>query len=623
MAILDRIHYPSDLKDLSIEELKSLCEEIRNLIIDTTSKCGGHLASSLGAVELTVALYYVFDFPKDIVVWDVGHQAYAHKILTGRKDVFHTLRSYKGIAGFPKREESPYDIVTCGHSSTSISIALGIACGRDLKNGKENIIAVIGDGSLTAGLALEGINNAGHLNKNLIVILNDNEMSISENVGALSSYLSRILTGDFYSRFRKNTENILRSLPRIGPLMLKMAKRMEEFLKSLITPGIIFEELGFTYIGPINGHDLPNLIETLKNIKKLTGPILIHVYTKKGKGYLPAENNPEIYHGVPPFDKDTGVLKKSGGKSYTDIFGETLLKMAEKDDRIIAITAAMRTGTGLQKFKEAFPERFFDVGIAEQHAVTFAAGLAVCGFRPYVAIYSTFLQRSIDMIIHDVCLQNLPVVFAVDRAGIVGEDGPTHHGQFDLSYLRMIPNLVLCAASDANELTLLIRSSVIWSKPTAVRYPRGVALEDKHHDNEKNDFIEIGKGRFLKEGKDAAIIGVGPVIYEALKAADILSKEGFDITVFDARFVKPLDEATIREILANHKIVFTLEENTIFGGFGSAILELQSRTEQQHIIKLLGLPDTFIEHGNATILRELYGLTAKGIAQEVLRKISD
>ncbi len=621
MAILDRVNFPSDLKKLSIEELQELCKELRELIIDTTSKNGGHLASSLGAVELTVALYYVFNPPEDKVIWDVGHQAYAHKILTGRKDKFTTLRNYKGISGFPKREESPYDVVTCGHSSTSISVALGLACGRDLLAKKEKIIAVIGDGSLTAGLALEGINNAGHLEKELIVVLNDNEMSISENVGALSSYLSRILTGDFYSRFRKNTENLLRSLPRVGPMLLKMAKRIEEFLKSLITPGIIFEELGFNYIGPVNGHDLPNLIETLKNIKKLEKPVLIHIYTKKGKGYAPAENNPENYHGVPPFDKTTGEFKKSASKSYTDVFGETLTKMAEHNDKIVAITAAMRTGTGLKKFKDQFPDRFFDVGIAEQHAVTFAAGLAAQGFKPYVAIYSTFLQRSIDMIIHDVCLQRLPVVFAIDRAGIVGEDGPTHHGQFDITYLRMIPNIIICAPSDAYELERILWSSLKWEMPVAIRYPRGAAYFAEN--SEKQEFIEIGKGNLTRRGEKIAILAIGPLVAEAKKAADILAGQGVKPTIFDARFVKPLDEAAIREIFSTHEVIFTLEENTVCGGFGAAVLELLSRTGQQKSVKLIGIPDMFIEHGKPEILREFCGLTANEIAKTILKTVSE
>lgn len=621
MTVLDRVNYPSDLKKLSLEELQKLCEEIRTLIIQTISVTGGHLASSLGAVELTVALYYVFNPPDDKVIWDVGHQAYAHKILTGRKDQFKTIRTFKGLAGFPKREESIFDVVTCGHSSTSISVALGIACGSELTNKKDKIIAVIGDGSLTAGLALEGINNVGHLDKDLIIILNDNEMSISENVGALSSYLSRILTGEFYTRFRNKTENILRSLPRIGLMLLKMAKRVEEFLKSLITPGIIFEELGLKYVGPINGHDLPNLIETLKNIKKMNGPILLHTYTVKGKGYEPAEKNPETFHGVPPFAPNTGEIKKSQTKSYTDIFGETLLNLAKNDNRVVAITAAMRTGTGLKKFKEAFPDRFFDVGIAEQHAVTFASGLAITNLRPFVAIYSTFLQRSIDMIIHDVCLQNLPVVFAIDRAGIVGEDGATHHGQFDITYLRMIPNLIVAAASDADELTLLLKSSLLWGKPAAIRYPRGTAYfpEEKSTIN----FIEIGKGTFLKEGKDVAVIAVGPLVYEALKAADIVKDKGVNLTVFNARFIKPLDEAAIKEIALKHDMIFTLEENTISGGLGSAVLELLSKLGQNKKTKLLGIPDVFVEHGSPSILKELYGLTTDGIANEIVKALSN
>lgn len=621
MAVLDRVNYPSDLKKLSLEELQKLCEEIRTLIIQTISVTGGHLASSLGAVELTVALYYVFDLPDDKVIWDVGHQAYAHKILTGRKDKFNTIRTFKGLAGFPKREESIYDVVTCGHSSTSISVALGIACGSELINKKDKIIAVIGDGSLTAGLALEGINNVGHLDKDLIIILNDNEMSISENVGALSSYLSRILTGEFYTRFRNKTENILRSLPRIGMMLLKMAKRVEEFLKSLITPGIIFEELGLKYVGPINGHDLLNLIETLKNIKKMKGPILLHTYTVKGKGYEPAEKNPETFHGVPPFDQNTGEIKKSQTKSYTDIFGETLLNLAQNDNRVVAITAAMRTGTGLKKFKEAFPERFFDVGIAEQHAVTFASGLAISNLRPFVAIYSTFLQRSIDMIIHDVCLQNLPVVFAIDRAGIVGEDGATHHGQFDITYLRMIPNLIVAAASNAEELTLLLKSSLVWGKPAAIRYPRGTAYfpEEKSSIN----FIEIGKGTFLREGDDVAVIAVGPLVYEALKAAEIVKNKGVNLTVFNARFIKPLDELAIKEIASKHNIIFTLEENTINGGLGSAVLELLSKLGQNKKTKLIGIPDVFVEHGAPAILKELYGLTADGIANKIIKILSN
>lgn len=619
MAILEKVNTPKDLKNLSIEELEILCNEIRELIIDTVSKRGGHLASSLGAVELTVALYSVFNPPDDKVIWDVGHQAYAHKILTGRKDVFHTLRTHNGISGFPKREESIYDVITTGHSSTSISSALGIACARDLENKKHKVIAVIGDGSLTAGLALEGINNAGHLKKDLIVILNDNEMSISENVGAISSYLSRILTGEFYVQLRQKIEKILSSIPRIGNSLIKIAKRIEELSKGIITPGIIFEELGFKYIGPVDGHDIKTLIETLNNLRLWEGPILLHVYTKKGKGYKPAEEESEFFHGVPPFNKETGRVEKPLQKSYTDIFGETLFELAKSDKRVVAITAAMRTGTGLKKFAENFPDRFFDVGIAEQHAVTFAGGLAVSGFRPFVAIYSTFLQRSFDMIIHDVCLQNLPIVFAIDRAGIVGEDGPTHHGLFDISYLRIIPNLVVTAPSNSGELKALLKSSLKWNVPVTIRYPRGPAdISD-----EEIDFIEIGKGKMILEGKDAAIIAIGTAVNSAIKSAEILKSKNIEVTVFNALFVKPLDVENIRKILINHPIIFTLEENTVKGGFGSAILELSADLGINKPIKILGLPDKFIEHGPVSLLKEIYGLTPDKIAGEIERYLTD
>ncbi len=620
MSVLDKVNTPGDLKNLSLEELNNLCNELRELIIDTVSLRGGHLASSLGAVDLTVALYSVFNPPEDKIIWDVGHQAYAHKILTGRKEAFKTLRTYGGISGFPKREESEYDVITTGHSSTSISAALGLACGRDLLKQDYKVIAVIGDGSLTAGLALEGINNAGHLKKNMIVILNDNEMSISENVGAISSYLSRILTGEFYTQLRQKVEKMLLSIPRIGSSLVKIAKRMEELTKGFITPGIIFEELGFKYIGPIDGHDLKVMIDTFNNVKDWEGPLLIHVYTKKGKGYKPAEEESEFFHGVPPFNKVTGRVEKAQQKSYTDIFGEVLTEIAKEDKRIVAITAAMRSGTGLKLFASHFPERFFDVGIAEQHAVTFAAGLAISGFRPYVAIYSTFLQRSFDMIIHDVCLQNLPIVFAVDRAGLVGEDGPTHHGLFDISYLRLIPNLVVAAASDSNELKALIKSSLSWNVPVTIRYPRGPAeITEKTYPEQ----IKIGKGEMLRWGKDACIIGIGTTVNEALKAAEILKIRNIEISVFNARFVKPLDVEAIRKILSEHPVIFTLEENTIVGGFGSAILELAAKLGSIKKIHCIGLPDRFIEHGPVNFLREIYGLSAEKIAQEVERYLND
>lgn len=609
MSVLSKVNYPSDLKDLTIDELKELAKEIRDIIVNTVSKNGGHLASSLGAVELAIAIHTVFNAPEDKIIWDVGHQSYAHKILTGRKEVFHTLRTYGGISGFPKREESIYDVATCGHSSTSISLALGLACARDLKGKYNKVISVIGDGSLTAGLALEGINNAGHLDKNLIIILNDNEMSISENVGALSSYLSRILTGEFYTRFRKDIEKLLLSIPRIGSSLLKIAKRAEEMLKSIITPGIIFEELGLKYVGPINGHDINNLIETFKNLKNLDGPILVHAYTKKGKGYKPAEDEAEFFHGVPPFDKESGRVLKPKEISFTDIFGETLSQLAEENNKIVAITAAMRSGTGLKTFADKHKERFFDVGIAEQHAVTFAAGLAMEGYRPFVAIYSTFLQRSFDMIVHDVALQNLPVCFAIDRAGLVGEDGPTHHGQFDLSYLRCIPNIVIAAPKDDKELISLMRSSLKWDKPCCIRYPRGAAVIS----DEPIEDIEIGRGKFLREGSDIAFISVGPVLYELLKVGEMFYKEGIDITIFNARFIKPLDQEKIDKILRTHRLIVTIEENTVVGGLGSAVLELASKRGINSNIKILGLPDKFVEQGPLSILKEKYSLTSESI----------
>jgi len=615
MSVLEKISSPADLKTLSFDELQVLCEEIRGLIIDTVSKRGGHLASSLGAVELAVAIHYVFNPPEDKIIWDVGHQAYAHKILTGRREAFKTLRTYGGISGFPKREESVYDVITTGHSSTSISSALGIACARDLKKKKYNVVAIIGDGSLTAGLALEGINNAGHLNKNMIVILNDNEMSISKNVGALSSYLSRILTGEFYIQLRQRIEKMLTSIPRFGSTLVRIAKRIEELSKGIITPGIIFEELGFRYIGPMNGHDLFTLIETLNNLKQWDGPILLHVYTKKGKGYKPAEEEPEFFHGVPPFNKETGRVDRVQQKSYTDIFGETLTELAREDERIIAITAAMRSGTGLKLFASTFPDRFFDVGIAEQHAVTFAAGLAIEGFRPYVAIYSTFLQRSFDMIIHDVCLQNLPVVFAIDRAGIVGEDGATHHGLFDISYLRIIPNLVVTAPANDKELKAMIKSTLKWNVPATIRYPRGAA---EIADSDYNvDFIELGRGITLCNGDSAVVLAIGSAVNEALKSAQILREKGIYITVFNARFIKPLDVEGIRELILNHPLVITVEENTVKGGFGSAILELMSELNICKPIKIIGLPDKFIEHGPLSLLKDIYGLTANKLSLQI------
>jgi 1-deoxy-D-xylulose-5-phosphate synthase len=622
--LLDRIQSSHDIKQLDHEELGQLCRELREEIISTVSKTGGHLASNLGVVELTAALHYVFDFPKDKIVWDVGHQSYVHKLLTGRRDRFHTLRQYKGISGFPKRDESPYDAFDTGHSGNSISSALGMAEARRLKGEEGRFIAVIGDGSMTAGLAFEGLNQAGHIDQDLIVILNDNEMSISPNVGALSSYLNRLMTGQFVNRFRRDMSNFLQTLPGIGKSVLRFAKQAEESLKGLVMPGLLFEELGLKYIGPIDGHRLDYLIETLQNIKKLGGPILIHVITKKGKGYAPAERNPSRFHGVPPFSVETGEFK-SGQKNpptYTEVFGETLCRLAKENKRLIAITAAMQSGTGLEEFAEQFPDRFYDIGIAEQHAVTFAAGLALEGMKPVVAIYSTFLQRAYDQVLQDVCLQELPVVFALDRGGLVGEDGPTHHGVFDFSYLRHIPNLMVMVPKDENEFQHMIKTAVEWPGPVAFRYPRGKGESSAREVSLQS--IDIGKGEVLREGQDVLIIAIGTTVYPSLRAAQRLAGVGIQAAVINSRFLKPLDANLLCDWGKKTGKVLTVEENVLQGGFGSAVLELfQERGLLSTQVKRLGLPDFFIEHGPQAVLREKYGIDENGIFRGVQKMFEE
>jgi 1-deoxy-D-xylulose-5-phosphate synthase len=621
---LDQIRTPHDIKALDQEELGKLCHELREEIISTVSKTGGHLASNLGVVELTAALYYVFDFPKDKLVWDVGHQSYVHKLLTGRRDRFHTLRQYQGISGFPKRDESPYDTFDSGHSGNSISSALGMAEARRLKGEEGRVIAVIGDGSMTAGLAFEGLNQAGHIDQDLIVILNDNEMSISPNVGALSSYLNRLMTGQFVNRFRRDMGGFLETLPRIGKSVLRFAKQAEESLKGLVMPGLLFEELGLKYIGPIDGHRLDYLIETFQNIKKLDGPILIHVITKKGKGYPPAEANPSRFHGVPPFVIETGEFKSTqkSPPSFTEVFGETLCQLAKENKRLIAITAAMQSGTGLEEFASQFPDRFYDIGIAEQHAVTFAAGLALEGMKPVVAIYSTFLQRAYDQVLQDVCLQKLPVVFAVDRGGIVGEDGPTHHGVFDFSYLRHIPNLIAMVPKDENEFQHMIKTAIECPGPVAFRYPRGkgvgIGRDVSLHS------IDIGKGEVLREGQDILIIAIGTTVYPSLRAAQRLAEVGIQAAVINGRFLKPLDATLLCDWAKKTGKVVTVEENVLQGGFGSAVLELfQERGLLSTQIKRLGIPDIFIEHGPQALLREKYGIDENGIFKGVKKMFED
>ncbi|HAA05180.1 MAG TPA: 1-deoxy-D-xylulose-5-phosphate synthase [Syntrophobacteraceae bacterium] len=614
IGLLNRIESPADLKKLSLPELDQLARELRDTIVATVARHGGHLAPNLGVVELTLALHYVFNAPYDRIVWDVGHQSYAHKLLTGRKGRFDTLRQFQGISGFPKREESKFDAFGTGHSSTSISAALGIGVGKCLKGCSNRAIAVIGDGSMTGGMAFEAMNHAGDLDKDLIVVLNDNEMSISPNVGALSSFLSRKLSTRTVMNMKRHFENVLNSIPGVGPNILQILKRSEESLKAFFTPGMLFEALKFHYIGPIKGHRLDKLIDTFETAKQLEGPVLVHVWTQKGKGYEPAEHDPTRFHGLGAFDVATGKSCSHAGcaPSYTEVFGKTITQLAERDPRIVAITAAMPQGTGLDMFADRYPERFFDVGIAEQHAVTFAAGLATEGFKPVVAVYSTFLQRAYDQIIHDVCLQKLPVVFAMDRGGLVGEDGPTHHGAFDLSFLRHIPNMVLMAPKDEGELQQMLKTAVEFGGPIGLRYPRGngVGVPLK----EELEPVAIGKAEVLREGDDVLLIGIGSTVHPVMEAAEQLHQQGIEATVVNARFVKPLDQELILRLAKKIGRVMTIEENALQGGFGSAVLEVfQEASFFPRKFKRLGLPDEFIIHGSQATLRDLLGIDAQGI----------
>jgi len=624
--LLKEYKSPETLKGWDFEKLQKLAEEVRHYIIEVTSKTGGHVGPSLGAVELVIALLKVFNPPNDTVVWDVGHQAYAWKILTDRKEAFKTLRQYGGISGFIKRGESPYDAFTVGHSSTSISAALGIRKGKDLTGQKEDyVIAVIGDGALTGGEAWEGLNNAGQLRPNrFIVILNDNEMSISPNVGAVSNYLNKIYSGKVVQEFRQKVKKILENNFKVG---LRLMKLFEEFMKGLISPGIIFEELGFNYIGVIDGHNLPLLVQTLENIKSIEGPVLLHIRTVKGKGYKPAEENPVKWHGVGPYKLETGESLKSSSRSWSKAFGEALVELAEKDERIVAITPAMREGSGLTEFSEIFPDRFFDVGIAEQHAATFSAGLATQGLKPVLCYYSTFMQRAYDQIIHDIALQKLPVVLAIDRAGLVGEDGPTHHGAFDLSYLRAVPNVVISAPKDEEELRNLLYTALKWQKgPFAIRYPRGAVVESLTGEiNREFKEIEVGSWELLKEGNlKVALLGVGIAVSWCLEASKLVEeKVGKTPTVVNARFIKPLDRELLKELAEQNEVLITVEENTLKGGFGSAVLEELNSLELLLKVKVIniGLPDRFVEHGPQKVLREKLGLTPEGIANKVIETL--
>jgi len=612
MNLLDKINSPKDLKKLSRSELVTLCDEIRSFIIESVSKTGGHLSSNLGVIELTVALHYVFDCPQDKFIWDVGHQTYPHKILTGRKKKMGSLRALDGISGFPKISESAYDIFGTGHSSTSISAALGMAEALKKKNLDHKAIAIIGDGAMTAGMAFEGLNNAGDSKNNILVILNDNDMSISKNVGALNNYLAKLMSGNLYGSIKRSSKAVLSAIPP----MLEFAKRAEEHMKGMVIPGTLFEEFGFNYIGPIDGHDLNALVDTLNNLKALQGPQLLHVATQKGFGYEPAETDPNKFHGVGQFSLSDGAqplkIKKA---TYTDVFGDWVVDMAMIDKKLCAITPAMLDGSGLNKFSEKFPDRFFDVGIAEQHAITFAAGLACENYKPVIAIYSTFLQRAYDQLIHDVALQNIPMLFAIDRAGIVGQDGPTHSGSFDLSFLRCIPNILIMAPSNENECRQMLFTGFKFKGISVVRYPRGPGPGSAI--KSKMTAIPIGKAEVIRKGRTIALLAFGNMLEEALKAGDKINA-----TVVNMRFIKPLDIKLIRDLGSSHKLLVTLEENTISGGAGSAVLEVISEYDLKCQSLRIGIPDKFVEQGGQEQLRKKYGLDAASIIKSIEKKLT-
>lgn len=622
-SILDRINGPSDVKKLSFPELIQLAADVRAKIVDTISGIGGHFAPNLGVVELAIALHYVFNSPHDKIVWDTGHQSYPHKLLTGRRDRFHTVKQYQGISGFPRRNESPHDVFAVGHASTSLSVALGLAKARDARGSNEHVIAVIGDGALTGGIAYEALNNIGQYKTNLIVVLNDNAFSIARNVGAMTKYLSELRTRPRVRRAEKELRDFMRGLPFVGTSLEKAAGTIEQGLTFLTAPdkmGVLFEEFGFTYVGPIDGHDLSQVMAHLTLAREMQGPVLLQMITVKGKGYEPAEQDACTFHGVTPFDIATGQMQKGSGAapSYTSVFGNTLVDLAKKDDRIVAITAAMPDGTGLVKFSKEIPQRYYDVGIAEEHAVIFAAGLAVGGMKPVVAIYSTFLQRAFDPIIHDVCLQNLPVVFCLDRAGLVGEDGGGFHGSFDLSYLSCVPNMAVMAPKDENELRHMMNTALAWEKgPVAIRYPRGSGLGVP-----MDDVLQIlpwGKAEMVREGNNVVLVAVGRMVSQCMKAAETLAAEGLEIGVVNARFIKPLDEELLIQLVKRYPNILTVEENVVQGGFGSAVLQLYNRYGLLNSVNFecIGLPDRFVEHGSPSLLLKECELAPENIAAKV------
>lgn len=612
--VLSKIKNYKDLKNLTKEEITELCQDIRDYIIEVTSINGGHIGPSLGTVELTVALLMAFDPEKDKIVWDVGHQTYTYKILTDRKESFKTLRQYKGISGFSKIKESKYDHFGTGHSSTSISAALGMRVGKDLKGDEAYTVAVIGDGAMTAGQAFEGLNNAGWLDPSrFIVILNDNQMSISPNVGAIYTYFNKIITKQVFQKPRQKLKEAINKI--FGDQGVKIFRKIEEYTKGLFAPGIIFEELGFTYVGPIDGHSLFDLEQTLENLKSMRGPILIHVITQKGKGYKFAEENPVVFHGVSPFDKISGIFNKtSTAPSYSKVFGDALVELAEKDEKIVAITPAMKEGSGLVEFAKRFPNRFFDVGIAEQHAATFAGGLALEGFKPVAAYYSTFLQRAYDQVIHDIALQELPVLFAIDRGGLVGDDGPTHHGVFDIAFLRLVPNIIIAAPKDEQELRDFLYTGLNSGKTFALRYPRGNGYGVKLEDFKK---IKIGSWEELVSGRDVAILAVGKYVYRALEVKKNLKLKGFNPTVINARFIKPMDEELLKRVLKTHEFIITMEDGVLNGGFGSAVAEYILDNGFSNKLLRFGIPDRFIEHGKVEILEKDLGLDISSMTDKI------
>jgi 1-deoxy-D-xylulose-5-phosphate synthase len=612
-GILGKVNSPKDLKKLGRQQLKELSQEIRSKILEVVSKNGGHLGGPLGAVELTLAVHYVYNAPYDKIVIDTGHQSYPHKLITGRRDNFHTLRQYKGVCGFCNIEESEYDVFGAGHASTAISAALGIAKARDFRNEQYKVVAVVGDGALTAGMAFEGLNNTGYSKTDILVILNDNRMSISPNVGAISNYLNKIVLKPGYFQLRKKTGNLLRKIPGIAEETVEKLSKAEERLRTLSSEGSFFESLGFQYFGPIDGHNLDELIPALQNLKNLKGPVLLHVKTEKGKGYSFAEKDTDKFHGMSPFDPVNGSKYVTTTKmTWTDAFANALIRIAEENEKVVAITAAMKSGTGLNKFEKHFPERTIDVGIAEQHAVTFAAGLAIAGMKPVCAIYSTFLQRAYDQIVHDVCLQNLPVIFALDRAGLVGDDGPTHNGPFDIAYFRPIPNITLMVPKNENELQHLLYTATLLKGPSALRYPRGNAIGVGLDAELKK--IEIGKAEILKEGSGLLIIGIGPILYDAMQAAEELKCSP---AIINARFVKPLDRELIIKYARKIKNIITLEEGATNGGFGSAVLELLNKNGIKPNLKMIGVPDKFIEHGKPDIQKKLAGIDKESIKMAI------